>query len=261
MFANNKTPWSFTARRDLLINLVRKEIKIRYMGTSLGLVWSLFNPAITSLTYLVVFTYIFPSTQDRFALYLVTGIVHWNLFSQVISQGCDWLTGNGHLLRKMYFPRILAPVSGALTVLTFWLATLSVYALLYAPMGGRVSAALLAYPFVLALFLLFAFGIGLIFSVAQVSYRDIRHIVDALLPVIFWVTPIVWMSQSLPENIQQWLSWNPLAPFFRCFTAILHDAVLPHPADLFIVCIMGLTFALAGLSLFSSQADGVIEKI
>ncbi len=231
------------------------------MGTSLGLVWSLFNPAITSLTYLVVFTYIFPGTQDRFALYLVTGVVHWNLFSQVISQGCDWLTGNGHLLKKMYFPRLLAPVSGALTVLSFWLATLGVYALFYAPMGGKASLVLLVYPFVLALFLLFAFGIGLLFSVAQVSYRDIRHIVDALLPLLFWVTPIVWMSQSVPADIYTWLSWNPLAPFFRCFTAILHDSVLPHPADLIMACVMSFTLALAGLALFSSHADGVIEKI
>lgn len=261
MFANNKTLWSFSARRDLLLNLVRKEIKIRYMGTSLGLVWSLFNPAITSLTYLVVFTYIFPSPQDRFALYLVTGIVHWNLFSQVISQGCEWLTGNGHLLKKMYFPRLLAPVSGALTVLTFWLATLSVYALFYIPLGGKTSLALLAYPVVLALFLLFAFGIGLLFAVAHVSYRDIRHIVDALLPLLFWVTPIVWMSQSVPANMYKWLSWNPLSPFFRCFTAILHDATLPSTADLIMVCIMSLTLALAGLSLFSSRADEVIEKI
>lgn len=90
--------------RDLIINLVSKEIKIRYMGATLGFVWSLGNPLVVTLTYYTVFTYILPSSQDRFALHLVTGVVHWMLLAQIVSQSGEWLINNGNLIRKLRFP-------------------------------------------------------------------------------------------------------------------------------------------------------------
>jgi len=126
----------FAKWRDLVMNLVSKEIKIRYMGATLGFVWSLGNPLIVTLTYYVVFTYILPSNQDRFALHLVTGVVHWMLLSQILSQSGEWLIHNTHLIRKLRFPRIVLPLSGALTVIVFWGAAMIVYALLFTLLGG-----------------------------------------------------------------------------------------------------------------------------
>lgn len=100
-------------------NLIRKELQVRYMGSSLGILWSLGSPLVTTLTYFVVFTMIFPSQDPKFPLYLVTGILHWTLVVQIVPQSCDWLINNSGLIRKVWFPRILIPISGLGTVIFF----------------------------------------------------------------------------------------------------------------------------------------------
>lgn len=187
--------------RDLVINLVCKEIKIRYMGATLGFVWSLGNPLVVTLTYYMVFTYILPSSQDRFALHLVTGVVHWMLLAQIVSQSGEWLINNGNLIRKLRFPRILLPASGALTVIVFWAGCMIVYASLFAMLGGVFTRALFFYPIVLIAFMALIMGFGLALSVIQITVRDAKHFIDVFLPLLFWFTPIVWVTSSLPEAL------------------------------------------------------------
>lgn len=244
--------------RDLVLNLVTKEIKIRYMGAALGFAWSLGNPLVVTLTYYIVFTYILPSNQDRFALHLVTGVVHWMLFSQVVLQSSDWLIGNNGLIRKLRFPRILLPLSSTITVISFWLVAMAVYAALYTVLGGNVGGALIWYPLVLIPYISTVFGLGLAISVLQITHRDIKHLTEVFVPLLFWLTPIVWVSSTLPQDIAQAVSFNPLAPFFNSFTAILHDNVQPSVRDLVLCWTIGLAAITAGLITFK-RADKVIE--
>lgn len=246
--------------RDLVFNLVAKEIKIRYMGAALGFAWSLGNPLIVTLTYYMVFTYILPSNQDRFALHLVTGVVHWMLFSQVILQSSDWLIGNSGLIRKLSFPRILLPLSGALTVGSFWFVAIAVYASLYKFLGGYASSALLWYPLVLIPYALMIMGLALAISVLQITWRDIKHVTEVFVPLLFWLTPIVWVTSSLPQGIAQAVSFNPLAPFFDSFTAIFHESVQPSSRDVALCWGIGLTSIIAGLMVFK-RADKLVELL
>ncbi len=249
------TPW-----RDLVFNLVAKEIKIRYMGAVLGFVWSLGNPLVVTLTYYMVFTYLLPSNQDRFALHLVTGVVHWILLAQTLSQSGEWLTNNSNLIRKLRFPRILLPISGALTVAVFWLGGFVVYAASFTFLGGQVTAALLYYPIVLLSFMALIMGVGLALSVIQVTVRDVKHLVDVLLPLLFWLTPIVWMTSSLPAGVSGIVAFNPLAPFFNSFNNILHAGVAPVGSDLLICVTLGAISLCVGLWTFK-KADSVVEYL
>lgn len=246
--------------RDLVKNLVAKEIKIRYMGAALGFAWSLGNPLVATLCYYVVFTYILPSNQDRFALHLVTGVVHWMLFSQIILQSSDWLLSNSSLIRKLRFPRILLPLSGAITAFAFWAVAMGVYAALYTLLGGVVSKALLWYPLVLIPYAAMILGLSLGMSVLQISYRDIKHSADVLVPLLFWFTPIVWMTATLPAEVSKFVAFNPLAPFFNSFTAIFHSSVIPSTQDLALSWGIGAACLIAGLAIFK-KADSVVELL
>jgi len=248
----------FAKWQDLVLNLVSKEIKIRYMGAALGFAWSLGNPLVVTLTYYIVFTYILPSNQDRFALHLVTGVIHWMLFSQIILQSSDWLIGNNSLIRKLSFPRILLPLSGALTVGAFWLVAIAVYAVLYRLLGGHLDSALLWYPLVLIPYALMIMGLALAISVLQITWRDIKHMTEVFVPLLFWLTPIVWVTAALPHDIAKIVSLNPLAPFFNSFTAVLHESVQPPFQDLALCWVIGLTSIIAGLLVFR-RADKVVE--
>ena len=247
--------------RDLVWNLVAKEIKVRYMGTALGFAWSLGNPLLVTLTYFVVFTYIFPSRQDRFVLHLATGMLHWTLFSQTVLMGCDWLTANASLLKKIWFPRMVVPLSGILGILVFWTAALAVYAALYLPLGGTLAAPLLVYPLVLAAYLAFSFGLGLAVCVIHALYRDLRHLVEVVLPLLFWATPIIWSPATLPAGVQPVMALNPLYPFFIVFSDMLHEGVWPDSLDLLRCLMTGGVMLAIGLIAFRRNADRAVERI
>lgn len=251
---------SLTRWNDLIRNLVAKEIKIRFMGAALGFLWSLGNPIIVTLTYFVVFTYILPSGQDRFALHLVTGVVHWMFLQQILSQSCEWLINNHTLIKKLSFPRILLPVSGTLTVCVFWGVALVVFFAMYPLLGGVLTPALAWYPLVLLSFMATIVGVGLALSVIQVMHRDVKHLVDVLTPLLFWFTPIVWMTSSLPADVQKVVVFNPVAPFFNAFTSILHAGVSPSAEQLVLCGGMGVVSMIVGLLAFRN-ADNLVEHL
>jgi len=246
--------------RDLVFNLVAKEIKIRYMGATLGFMWSLGNPLVVTLTYYTVFTYILPSGLDRFALHLITGIVHWMLLAQTLTQSGEWLINNSNLIRKLRFPRILLPLSGAITVLVFWVGCMVVYAALFKFLGGVVTVALLFYPLVLLSYMALIMGIGLALSVIQVTVRDAKHLMDVFLPLVFWLTPIVWMTSSLPAGIASVAAYNPLALYFNSFNEILHQGVIPDTINLTLCMLLGFISLVTGLALFR-KVDHIVEYL
>lgn len=230
------------------------------MGAVLGFAWSLGNPLVVILTYYVVFTWILPTNQDRFALHLVTGVVHWMLFAQIAQQSCDWLIRNQNLIRKIRFPRLLLPISGVATVGVFWLVAMVVYAATFPLLGGVVTRAIAWYPVVVVSYVALIVGLGLILSVLQVVVRDTRHLVDVLIPLLFWFTPIVWMTSSLPPGVAELVAYNPLAPYFDSFTGILHDGVVPHTSNLVVCMALGAGVLAVGLAVFR-RVDGLVEHL
>ncbi|EQD65029.1 O-antigen ABC transporter, permease protein, partial [mine drainage metagenome] len=156
---NWQTLWSY---RHLVANLVRKDIRVRYMGAALGFAWSLANPLVITIMYLLVFTYVFPSNQPDYPLFMVTGMIHWTLFSQVTVQSSDLLVANSGLVKKIYFPRLLVPTANLLTNLTLWIGAFAIYLTLFAMvLGGHFAVIQLLYPLYLALFLVVVWGLSL----------------------------------------------------------------------------------------------------
>jgi lipopolysaccharide transport system permease protein len=116
---------------DLTFNLIRKELKARYFGTFLGFLWALGNPMITFGLYYFVFTFILPNPSPNYALYLVTGTLHWAIFTQILTQGTGYLLDNAYFIKKINFPKIIVAVAGLGTNLVFWAAALVIYFMLY----------------------------------------------------------------------------------------------------------------------------------
>lgn len=246
---------------DLILNLVKKDIQVRYMGSSLGFIWSLGNPLITTVMYYLVFTTIFPNPDSRFALYLITGVLHWSLVVQFLPQSCEWLTNNSNLLRKISFPRIFIPLSSIFTIMIFWSSALLVYLILFKFLGGTVSIAIILYPFVLASFIAFLVGCSLIFSVLYVNMRDLKYLIDVIMPILFWCTPIVWKMENLSASLVFWLNLNPLTLYFNIFSNILYGAHHPRFIDFIIAISMGLGMLLLGWFIFKKLSKNIVESL
>ncbi len=252
---------ALAAYGDMLKNFVRKDIQVRYQGAALGFLWSLINPLVMIGLYIFVFSDVFKSTLPYYPLYLMAGLLHWNLFSQITGQSCDTLLSNAGLIKKIYFPRLLVPISSVLFNVVLWLLAIVLLFLIYPFIGGQARWVLLAYPVALAAFLLFTFGVTLILSVLNVLFRDLKHLVDVALLFLFWVTPIVYQYHRIPPHLRDAFALSPLVEYVLIFRGILYAGQLPDWH------IMGaaLTWTAAtltlGLFVFHRYADSLVEHL
>ncbi len=249
------------AYADLVRNLVVKEIRVRYMGAWLGFAWSLANPLLTTLTYYVVFTFIMPTGQPRYALYIVAGVVHWGLLSQLVGRSGDWFLDNGALLRKMRFPHLLVPLANFLAGLSFWVVALAIFFLLFPTLQGEWHPALLLYPFYLAAFLVLIAGLSLVVSVTQVFFRDAKHLAEVALGLLFWMTPIVYRIGGVPYSVARVIRWNPLVCYFNCFHALLYDGRRPRVDDTLQAAAWALVSLTIGVLCYRRQATRLVERL
>ena len=215
-----KEVWRY---RELLGNLVRKELKVKYKNSALGFVWSLLNPALYLVVFYVVFQLVLKAGIPNFAIFLLAGLLPWNLFSTSLGAACQSIVGNASLVGKVWFPREILPLAavGAALVHFFLQASVLVAALVvfrYAPDPAYIPVALLA--LVVLVVLAGALGIGL--SALNVPMRDTSHLLELALLAWFWVTPIVYQYQALGDRLGEWALLNPLTPVVLAFQRAIY---------------------------------------
>jgi lipopolysaccharide transport system permease protein len=202
-----------------------------------------------------------PSKQPHFALYLVTGIIHWTLFSNLVMQAPELLTANAGLLQKIRFPRLLVPASNLLLNLVLWAMALVVFFSLYLPLGGRFNLILLAYPVFLLLFIGFSFGLMLVLSVLYVDFRDLKHLIEVAMQVLFWATPIVYDFKLIPAHLQLLFAASPLTEFILIFQDLFWAGRLPPLHLTLAFTIWTLVSLVLGLTIFHRRSARLIERL
>ncbi|MHB8414454.1 MAG: ABC transporter permease [Acidiferrobacteraceae bacterium] len=247
--------------RDLLRNLVQKDIKVRYMGASMGFAWSLMNPLSTMLMYLFVFGYVFKSALPNYSLYLICAILHWTFFSSVIMQSPEILVSNSGLIKKINFPRLLVTLSNLMLNLVLWFMALAVFLLMYPWLGGRWSWVLLLYPAYLLLFLAFTWGWSLILCVLYVDYRDIKHLVEVMIQLLFWTAPIAYSFTQIPAKLRPFFAINPLTEFTLIFHDIFWSNTVPTIRLTGAFTVWAVASLVLGLTLFRRMVPSLVERL
>jgi len=219
--------------RELLGFLAWRDIKIRYKQTVLGAAWALIQPAVT----LVVFTFVFgrlaqmPSGNVPYPLLVMAGLLPWQLFANALSNASGSLVGNSHLISKVYFPRLVVPLSALSVALIDFALVLAMYACLTAWYGVLPSWHVVFLPLFMLLALLIAFGAGLWLTALTVKYRDFRYITPFLLQVGVFLTPVGYRTDNLP-NWRGVLALNPLSGVIDGFRWCLLGGDFNLSADL-----------------------------
>lgn len=221
--------------RELLRNLVRLQLKVKYKNSVLGFLWSLLNP----LLYLVIFTFVFTVVQPAgikdFAVFLLSGLLAWNLFSTSLGEGTNAIVHNSSLVKRVWFPREILPLAGigAALVHFFLQMIVLVSAMLYfqrAPAWVDVPVLLMA----LAVLLLLATGMALILGAVNVYLRDTGHLLELVLLAWFWLSSIVYSFHGLRINFEK-KGWNPdlllLNPMVAVITTFQRVIYNPQKAD------------------------------
>lgn len=224
-----KAVWLF---KELLVGLVRKELRVKYRGTALGFAWSLLNPALSIAIYYLVFDVILESGIPVFTIYLLSGLLVWNLFSSGVAAAAGSVVGNAPLVNKVYFPRLVLPISAVgASIVHFALQGLVLIAALFV-VGVDIELTWL--PIALAAFLvlvLLTLGVGVLLSSLNVHFRDTQHVLELLLLGWFWTTPIVFHYQLVADKLAAnslpvWLALlNPITSLTLVFQRVFHNHV------------------------------------
>ena len=211
------------AYREILVNLIRKELKVKYTASVLGAVWSLLNPVV----FLAVFTFVVKvlgNSTPNYPVFLLAGLLPWNLFSVALGNGARSVIDNGNLVKKVYFPREILPLAVVgVSLVDFALQSVVLFAFIIATGYGFHAQALLLYPLSFLTLMVFTTAMILWISAMNVRYRDVQHLVGLALLVWFWMTPIVYPGGLVQDRLT-----GPDAPFTpHLFTVYLLNPLTP----------------------------------
>lgn len=262
--------WSF---RELIGNFARRDLKVKYKRSVLGWLWSLLNPAATLAIYAVVFgTFlrVVPPVAGNgrtqsFVLYLFTGLVMWNFFSNSVNGAMAAMMSGGQLLRKVYFPPACPPIaSTASTLIQAGIEALILVAIMIAI--GNVSATFLLLPLLFVFLVLFSIGVGLVVSVYNAYYADVGYLVGIGLNMLFYATPIIYLLEMVPERVgplpaRSLVTLNPMTQFVGAARDIVYDLEVPSAGRLFGVVASSLLSLTLGWVIFNWKAADVSEEL
>lgn len=224
--------------RELVRTLVVRDLKVRYKNSVLGILWSLLNPLAMMAVFTIVFTFMMPNnTIERFPVFVLCALLPWNFFRDSVMVSIGSIVNNSPLIKKVYFPREVLPLSVVLSnLVNFFLALIVLFVMLVVFRVGFTAWALLL-PLVIFTQLLFVLGLGLMLSTANVFYRDTAMIMEVVMLAWFFVTPIFWDITILPTHrlvlgldldIHR-LTYilNPMASFISTYRVILYHGARP----------------------------------
>lgn len=186
--------------RELIRNLVVRDLKVRYKNSVLGFLWSLVNPLLMMLVFTVVFQIMLPQQIRVFPIFVLCALLPWNWFAASLNEAIPSIVNNAHLIKKVYFPREVLPLSVVLANgVNFLLALLVLFAVIFA-YGVHLSAWVLLLPAIIVIQLLFTLGVSFFLSTINVFYRDTGVIMEVVLLAWFFLTPIFYSVTVLPES-------------------------------------------------------------
>ncbi len=247
--------------RELLKTNVKKEIRGKYKGSFLGILWSFLNPLLTVLVYAIVFPYIMRVQVPNYLIFLIVAIIPWNFFTTCITTGCNCVWLNGGIIKKVYFPREVLPVSVILAGLINFLIS-CIIILMFLFFGGiGFSIQLLWLPIIAIIQSLFSLGLLFILSAINVYVRDVEYVVSFILNLLFYATPILYTADMFPAKISWVLNINPLTHLINAYRSIFYYQTMPSLSSLFYLFILSLGVLGLGYIIFRKLEKGFAEEL
>lgn len=262
------TPVQVWSYRTLIANLAQRDLKARYKRSFIGWLWSLINPAVTLGIYTVVFGYFLQGRApaagndqvDSFALYLFCGLVVWNLFAGVVNGAIGAFSAAGPLLTRTYFPPECPIVAALLTVILQTLIETAILLAIMIVIGNISWTAIFVLP-VIALMSCLAFGVGLVFGLANIRFRDVGYLVGIAMQVLFYGTPIVYPLEIVPDRVQGLLKLNPITSYVTAMRDAVYSLQIPSLTLWLAMTGMAAVSVVGGWYVFGRWAPTVIEEL
>lgn len=242
--------------RELIWALALKELKIRYKRSVLGFLWALLNPMLLMLVLTVVFSSIMPQAQiSHYAIFILSALLPWTFFSQSLAYAAESIVSNGDLIKKVKVAKLVFPVAAVVSNMINLLLSLLPLVLIVLVMRHPFHLTWIYLPVPLFTLTLFTLGATFFFAAINVYYRDVSHILQIILQVWFYVTPIIYSLDFFPAKYRMFFKLNPLQYFFNGFRLSVYYGLLPTWESVLTSFAIGFVALYLGFAVFRRKQD------
>ena len=240
---------------------IKKEIRGKYKNSFLGVLWSFLNPLLQIAVYALVFPFILKNTQDNYVIFLCCGLIPWAFFSTTISRSAFTMVENGNIIKKVYFPREILPISVVTSeTVNFLISTIII--IVFVIFGGiGLSKYIMLYPIVLLAQYLLLIAISLIVSSISIYIRDLQHLIGVALQLLFYAAPIVYTPESIPEQFKWILKCNPMTYIISGYRNIFYNQTMIELKPLLILIGCSVVACVIGYIIFNKLQKGFAEQL
>lgn len=247
--------------REMLSNLVKKDLRTRYKGSVLGFLWTFINPLFQLIVYTIVFSVILKSDIPKYYIHLFVALVPWLFFATALTSSASSIIGSKDLIKKIYFPRLIIPMSvvnGAFMNMLFSMIVVFV-ALIFSGIG--ISKYILLLPIIMMLEYLLALGLAFIVSALNVYFRDLEHILGIVTMSWMYVTPIFYSIDMVPKNLRSMFNLNPMTPIIAAYRSILYYKTMPDLSHMGMILVWSIGFIIVGYLIFQKLQKNFAEEL
>lgn len=252
---------NFLAYKQLLKELVSRDVKTKYRRSVLGMLWSVLNPLGMMIIMSIVFSHVFRGNIQNFPVYLMCGQIIFNFYNEASTVAMGSVLGNASLIKKVYVPKYLFPMSKVcscfVNLLTSFIALVIVIVATRTPLSWTVILFVLPVAYVF----LFSLGMGLLLSALVVTFRDLQHLYGVLITAWMYLTPIFYPVDILPDWVQQLVRLNPLANIIEMFRDVVMYGIVPSGILQFKCAFSCIVVLVLGFVVFYKQQDTFILKV
>lgn len=248
-------------KRSLIFNFAITDLKIRYRNSVLGFLWTILEPLLLLGVLYIVFTNIFRTQIEHYGLYLLLGIIMWNMFSRGTEISLSSITSRSAIITQIYFPREILAISSTLTSFIMMCFEFVVFGIFIIVFKFIPPPTIVLLPLILLLEFLLVLGFSFLLSVLNVRYKDVQFIWKVILQVGFFITPIFYKIDTLPENIRKVIVFSPLVQIFDMAHNITIFGIIPSILSIQIAIIMTLSVLIIGYVTFKKIQKRAIEDL
>lgn len=247
--------------RQLLKSNISKEVRGKYKGSFLGVLWSFVNPLLMTLVYAIVFPFLLKSSQPHYTTFIVIAIIPWTWFTYTIMSGTNTFLVNAGIIKKVYFPREILPISIVTSGLINYLISCIIIGIFLLFSGIGFSVYILYLPLIVLIQYMLQLGIIFITSSIDVYIRDAEYIINFIVQMVFYATPVLYSIDMFPEKFRWILRLNPLATIIESYRNIFYYKTNPDFKMLGITFIVSFIILIVGYAIFQKLKKGFAEEL
>ena len=252
------------AYKSMLRSLVKREVRGRYKGSLLGFLWNFITPLVQIAVYIMIFSMIFRVDIDHYEIYIIAGMVPWIFLSESLISGSGSIVNNSNMVTKIYFPRSILPISTVVSKFVNFVISIGIEVVIILATGyGLDPVMLLLLPLVTLLFFMAITGVTLILAAINTYFRDVEYIVNVLMMVLVWLSPIMYMRSMSSEGslMSIILNLNPVTYYIEAFQAIFYYQALPELFTMVFCVVFAVAILAFGFYVFNKLEKDFAEVL